>query len=327
MSEPSMNELTPEFEGRYYSPKMQWWCMHMHLRDEGNRDWGFYFWPALGSLDEAWICALYTDDRVIDLTKVHLPLGTLAVGRDGVDVRFGSGNYLKGAFPHYHVRVEGTFEGKTYVLEVEAEARTDAFRAVKDIKGIDWLYVPRLVARGAIQVDGHAQAVTGYSYYERRRGRFWAPGIKLGIWESIPQASPEGLSIPLFYRVWRNDGSAQLQTLTFTTDGKSLVSFPDVDVDIHETHRFSGFEEVEHPMRFTVRAKGERGHAELEVVRSPHRLRMRNYFTEPDPGANAIGMYGTGRTRGTIVCDGNSHSIDADSFGSALFFTRMDSET
>jgi len=315
-------ELTPDFEGRYYSPKMQWWCMHMHLTDDRNQEWGVYFWPALGSLDEAWILSFHSRNELINFTQVHLPLDTLSAARDGVDVRFGN-QFLRGRYPNYHVCLGGMSAGKSYLLDLSCEAETNSFRAVKALRGIDWNYVPRMRASGTLLVGDERRTVKGYSYYERRRGRFWAPGVRLGIWESVPLASKEGFSIPLFYKVWKNDDTPQLQTLSFTADGKTLVEFPKVDVEVLETRKFPGFEDIDHPMRYTIVATGPAGKAELEVTRFPNRLMMRNYFNEPDRKANATGMYGTGRTRGTVVVDGKSYAIDGDSYGSALFFSAL----
>jgi hypothetical protein len=313
-------ELSPEVEGRYYSPKMQWWCAHADLATEGGKDWSFYFWPALGSLDEAWIAALYTDDQVIDLTDLHLPVGTLQTGRKGVDVAYRN-QYIRGTYPEYDIAVEGEHEGEKVRLELHMTATMPAFEALPNLRGITWHYVPQFRVDGTLTHGGKSEAVSGKGYLERRRGRFWAPGIKLGIWESIP-SSASGLSIPLFYKVWRDDDSVQLQTLTFTIDGSTLVDFGNVEVEILETLRLPGAEEVDHPMRFRLRAEGQEGVADLEVVRSPHRLAMRDYFDDPDERAKVVGVYGPGRTSGTIQYLGETHRVDSRSFGSALFFSR-----
>lgn len=316
-----MGELTPEAEGRYYSPKMQWWCVHAHMTDASKKDWSFYFWPALGSIDEAWIATLFTSDQVIDFTQVHLPLGSLHASREGVDVSYGP-NFIRGSYPSYKIHVEGNRGDPAYMVDLQLTAESDSFRAVRDTRGIDWNYIPRLRVTGTIGIAGRSVPVEGHGYYERRRGRFWTPGVKMGLWESIPLASQDGLSIPLFYKVWRDDDSAQVLTLTFTVDGKRLVEFKDVNVDILEATRFEGFTEVAYPMRFRVSASDAEGKADLLITRSPHRLKMRNYFEEPDRSANAVGMYGPGKVQGTLQYKGRSYTVDADSFGSGLFFTR-----
>ncbi|WP_433046358.1 hypothetical protein [Dactylosporangium sp. CS-033363] len=314
-------ELTPAIEGQYFSPKMQWWCAHADLVDSDGTDWSFYFWPALGSLDEAWIATLYTGDEVVDLTEIHLPLGSLKAAREGVDVTFGS-QYIRGTYPDYEISVEGEHNGEPVSLRLSMKANMPAFTAIPNLRGITWHYVPQFEVTGAVSRAGTTKDVTGRGYLERRRGRFWAPGVARGIWESIPAASSGGLSVPLFYKVWRDDGSIQLQTLTFTVDGKELVDFGDVEVDILETAKLPGFEDIDHPMRFRLRAEGDGGQAELEVVRSPHRLMMRNYFIDPDPDAAFAGFYGPGQTTGTITYRGETHVVQSRSFGSALFFSR-----
>lgn len=312
--------LSPEVEGRYYSPKMQWWCAHAELTTESGRNWSFYFWPALGSLDEAWIAALYDDDHIVDLTKLHLPLGTLRASRKGVDVRFEQ-QYIRGTYPHYEIVVEGGSAGERTRLELRMTATMPAFEALPDLRGITWHYVPQLDTEGTLTHNGVSEKVTGAGYLERRRGRFWAPGIKLGIWESVP-TSAGGISVPLFYKVWRDDDSIQLQTLTFTVDGKNLVDFGEITIDILETAHLPGAEDVDHPMRFRLTAKGEDGSADIEVVRSPHRLAMQDYFEDPNESAKVTGVYGPGRTSGTITYHGETHRVDSRSFGSALFFSR-----
>lgn len=315
--------MTAEIEGRYHSPKMQWWCAHADLVSAAGEDWSFYFWPALGSLDEAWIAALYNDSEMIDLTKLHLPVGTLATARKGVDVTFGD-QYIRGTYPEYEIRVTGERDGEPVQLDISMTATMPAFEALPYLRGITWHYVPQFRVSGTLTRGGTSEAVTGNGYLERRRGRFWAPGVRRGLWESIPHAGAGGLSVPLFYKVWRDDDSIQLQTLTFTVDGKALVDFGDIDVDILETARLPGAEEVEHPMRYRVRAEGPDGTAELEVVRSPHRLAMRDYFEDPNEDAKVVGVYGPGHTTGTIDYRGETHRVDNRSFGSALFFSRRD---
>lgn len=314
-------KLTPEMEGQYFSPKMQWWCAHADLTDDTGRAWSFYFWPALGSLDEAWIATLYTDGEVVDLTALHLPVGSIKASRSGVDVTFGD-QYIRGTYPDYEIFVAGTHAGQSVSLRLRMSATMPAFQALPHLRGITWHYVPQFRAEGEVTRGAEVSTVTGTSYLERRRGRFWAPGISRGIWESIPAAAPGGLSAPLFYKVWREDGTIQLQTLTFTVDGNRLVDFGEVDVDIIETTRFDGFAEIEHPTRFRLRAEGEGGSADLEVVRSPHRLMMRDYFVDPDPDAKFAGFYGPGETKGTIDYEGERYVVQSRSFGSALFFSR-----
>src|SRR5262249_14267776 len=77
-------ELTPELGGKYYSPKRRWWCAPADLTDDAGVETALYFWPALGSLDEAWICSLHVGGEVIDLTQLHLPLETFGTSRSGV---------------------------------------------------------------------------------------------------------------------------------------------------------------------------------------------------------------------------------------------------
>lgn len=316
-------ELTKELEGTYYSPKMQWWCAHADLVDESGNETALYFWPALGSLDEAWICSLHTKDELIDLTVLHQPVGTFGTSRSGVDVRFGD-QYIRGTYPDYDIHVEGTHDGMPVSLEIHMTADTAPFEALPDLRGITWHYVPRFSVRGTLALRGAVTTVTGAGYLERRRGRFWSPGIDRGLWESIPGPADSPFSIPLFYKVWKNDGTIQLQTLTFTVDGKSVVDFADVEVDVLETANLPGFEEIDHPMRYRLTAAGDGGSAAIEVVRSPHRLGLRNYFDDPDPRAKWAGLYGAGHAKGAITYQGTEHAVDGPSYGSALFFYEND---
>lgn len=315
------NKMTPEFEGMYYNPKWQWFCAHMNLVDETGKEWSVYFWPAQSQIDDAWILSFHTSEgEMLNFTEVHLPVGTIKAGRTGAEVSYGN-QFFRGSFPRYHAGIGGYANGKSYFLDVVIEAETDAFEAVPNLRGIDWNYIPRMKAAGTLRVDDKLLAVKGYSYLERRRGRFWTPGVARGIWESAPLASKDGLSIPIFYKVFKNDGSAQLQTLTFTADGKTPIEYANIDVEILETTKFPGFEHVDHPTRYTISATGDRGKAELEIVRAPNRLMMNNYLGEPSVKANATGIYGTGRMKGRLDVDGRVYDIDGDSYGSALFFS------
>jgi hypothetical protein len=168
---------------------------------------------------------------------------------------------------------------------------------------------------------GQQTAVTGSGYLERRRGRFWSPGIDRALWESVVEPGPAPFAVPLFYKVWKNDGTVQLQTLTFTVDGTTMVDFGDVEVDILETAKLPGFEEIDHPMRYRLTAEGDGGSAAIDVVRSPHRLAMRDYFDDPDPRAQWAGIYGAGRASGSITYRGQEYPVNGPSYGSALYFT------
>ncbi|HEY1702499.1 MAG TPA: hypothetical protein VGG75_22560 [Trebonia sp.] len=314
-------ELTKELEGTYYSPKMQWWCAHADLIDESGARTGLYLWPALGSLDEAWICSLHTDSEMIDLTTLYQPVGTFKTSRSGVDVQFGE-QYIRGTYPGYDIYVAGTHDGQPVSLEVHMTADTPAFEALPALRGITWHYVARFSVRGTLTLRGKQTSVTGSGYLERRRGRFWSPGIDRGLWESIVEPGPStSFAVPLFYKVWNKDGSIQLQTLTFTVDGKTMVDFGDVEVDIQETAKLPGFEEIDHPMRYRLTAHGDGGSAAIDVVRSPHRLKMRDYFDDPDPRAQWAGIYGAGRASGSITYRGQEYPVNGPSYGSALYFT------
>jgi len=313
-------ELTKDLEGTYYSPKMQWWCAHADLVDDAGNETSLYFWPALGSLDEAWICSLHTKDEMIDLTQLYQPLGTFKTSRSGVDVQFGS-QYIRGTYPEYDIYVEGEKDGETVSLNVHMTAETPAFEALPNLRGITWHYVPRFQVEGTLTRGSTSTAVKGAGYLERRRGRFWTPGINRGLWESIPGAGASPFSIPLFYKVWKNDGTIQLQTLTFTVDGKNMVDFEDVEVDILETANLPGFEEIDHPMRYRLTAEGDGGTASIEVVRNPNRLGLRDYFDDPDPRAKWTGIYGAGHAKGVVTYNGQDHHVDASTYGSALFFS------
>jgi hypothetical protein len=313
-------DLTKEIEGTYYSPKMQWWCAHADLVDDDGHVTAFYFWPALGSLDEAWICSLHTADELIDLTSLHNPLGTFTTSRSGVDVQFGN-QYIRGTYPEYEIHVEGAHDGQPVALTITMKAEIAPYEALPNLRGITWHYVPKFAVTGTLTVRGVTTAVSGGGYLERRRGRFWTPGINRGLWESITMPGGEQFSIPLFYKVWKNDGSIQLQTLTFTTDGKNLVDFAQVDVEVQETAKLPGFEEIDHPMRYRLTAEGDGGKATIDVVRNPHRLAMRNYFDDPDPRAEWAGIYGAGHATGSITHQGTEFPVDGPSYGSALYFT------
>jgi hypothetical protein len=319
MSVLTQAKLTPEIEGKYYSPKMQWWCAHADLTTDEGKDLSFYFWPALGALDEAWICSLHTPEEVIDLTKLYQPLGTFKTTRKGVDVTFGA-QYIRGTYPNYEIHVEGEHKGEAVSLTIRMKALAPPFEAVPNLNGITWHYVPRFEVEGSFTRGKSKHAVRGSGYLERRRGRFWTPGISRGLWESIPAPGAAPFSIPLFYKVWKNDETAQLQTLTFTVDGKSMVDFEKVEVEILETIKIPGFEEIDHPVRFRLAAEGDGGKASLEVVRQHHRLGLRNYFDDPDPRAKWVGFYGAGHTKGSITYRGEKHAVDGRSYGSALFF-------
>jgi hypothetical protein len=312
-------ELTQDLEGTYYSPKMQWWCAHADLVDDSGEAVSLYFWPALGSLDEAWICSLHTADEMKDLTQLYQPLGSFKTSRSGVDVEFGE-QYIKGTYPEYDIHVAGEHNGERVAMTVHMTAETPAFEALPQLRGITWHYVPRFAVEGTYTRGDKEVTVRGTGYLERRRGRFWTPGIERGLWESIPGAGASPFAIPLFYKVWKTDGSIQLQTLTFTVDGKSMVDFDQVEVEMLETATLPGFEEIDHPMRYRLTAAGDGGEASIEVVRSPHRLGMRNYFNDPDPRAKWTGLYGAGRATGTLTYQGTTHTIDAPTYGSALFF-------
>jgi hypothetical protein len=310
-------DLTKEIEGTYYSPKMQWWCAHADLVDDDGHVTAFYFWPALGSLDEAWICSLHTADELIDLTSLHNPLGTFTTSRSGVDVQFGN-QYIRGTYPEYEIHVEGTHDGQPVALTITMKAEIAPYEALPNLRGITWHYVPKFAVTGTLTVRGVTTAVSGGGYLERRRGRFWTPGINRGLWESITMPGGEQFSIPLFYKVWKNDDSPTLQTLCYTLDGQSIQDLGEVDVEVLETIRYD--ERIDHPIRFRVAAEGENCRARLNVTRNPNRLALRDFWGEPDPTRRAVGIYGTGHMEAVVEDAKGRHETSGASFGSALYF-------
>ena len=73
----------------------------------------------------------------------------------------------------------------------------------------------------------------------------------------------------------------------------------------------------------TIRYKQGTRHAQsatIDVVRSPHRLKLRNYFDDPDPRAEWAGIYGAGHASGVITYQGQEHPVEGPSYGSALYF-------
>jgi hypothetical protein len=160
--------------------------------------------------------------------------------------------------------------------------------------------------------------VEGNGYLEKRRGRFWAPSTRHGLWESLPMKSSSGLAIPLFYKVWKNDDSPTLQTLCYTLDGQSIQDLGEVDVEVLETIRYD--ERIDHPIRFRVAAEGENCRARLNVTRNPNRLALRDFWGEPDPTRRAVGIYGTGHMEAVVEDAKGRHETSGASFGSALYF-------
>jgi hypothetical protein len=312
--------MTPEFEGRYSSPKYQWWVTAAHMTTDDGMPWDIYIWPTLGSLDETWLTALYTPTEMIDLTSHNLPTGSFTVSGRGVDVRYGN-NFFSGSFPRYETHVEGEKDGEPVSVDMTLDAESPPFQAVPHLTGISWWLVPTMKATVVIKRGGKTFSGTGHGYMERRRGRFWSPVIKQGVWETLPIVSGGELTVPLIYKVWRRDGSAQLQTLTFSSDhGQTIIDMPEVEMEFLKTDRFPGFEMVDHPTDIRVTARGENMEAELEVIRNPNRLMLRNFLGDPHPESDAIGMYGPSHHKGHVRVGDKRYDIDGRGFGSALFF-------
>jgi hypothetical protein len=313
-------DLTPEIEGRYYPSKMQWICIHADFREkQSGREWQLYWWPSIAARDEGLVMALYQGDRVINLSTFHDPFGTLDFSDQGANIVYPDRTALSGTYPSYDLTLDASDNlGTSYALAIHLEAESKAFRAVKDLKGIDWYYVPRFRVEGTLRTWEGEFDVEGSGYMEKRRGRFWAPGTRNGLWESLPMHSPNGLAVPLFYKVWKNDGSLTLQTLCYTLDGETMNDISGVDVEILETVRYD--ERIEHPVRFRVTAEGPDARATLNVVRNPNRLALRDFWGEPDPSRRAVGIYGTGFTEATVQDATGTYETSGPSFGSALYF-------
>jgi len=313
-------ELTPDIEGRYYHGKMQWICIHADFRErETGREWQLYWWPAIAARDEGLVMALYQGDRVINLSRFHDPFGTMSFADRGANIVYPDRTSLSGTFPHYDLLLDATDNlGTSYGLSLSMDAESKAFEAVRDLRGIDWYYVPRFRVRGTLRTWEGEVEVEGTGYLEKRRGRFWAPGTRHGLWESLSAQGRQGLAVPLFYKVWKNDGSPTLQTLCFTRDGLTMHDLDSVEVEILETRAYD--DQIEHPVRFRVTAEGPDARATLNVTRNPNRLALRDFWGEPDPTRRAVGIYGPGFTE-AIVEDGTGrHETTGPSFGSALYF-------
>ena len=155
-------ELTPEIEGKYYSPKMQWWCAHADLVDADGVETALYFWPALGALDEAWICSLHIGKDVIDLTDLHLPVGTFETVRHGVDVTYGE-QYIRGTYPDYEIAVGGVHNGENVSLKITMDADHARIRGSAQSPG------HHLALRAALRRSGHPRAGWPIAAGSRRR--------------------------------------------------------------------------------------------------------------------------------------------------------------
>lgn len=311
-------ELTPDIEGRYYQGKMQWICIHADFKEQvSGREWQLYWWPAIAPTDEGLVMALYQGDRVINLSRFHDPFGTLYFGQTGAEIVYPERTTLSGTYPSYELTLDAPDNmGQTFGLDIHLEAESKGFQAVKDLTGIDWYYIPRLRVTGTLRTHRGTVEVEGTGYLEKRRGRFWAPSTRNGLWESLPTAS--GMSIPLFYKVWRNDDSPTLQTLCYTADGQTMNDLGQVEVEIMETIRYD--ERIEHPIKYRVSAEGPDGRATMNVVRNPNRLALRDFWGEPVESRRAVGIYGTGHVEATIEDSTGSHEVSGPSFGSALYF-------
>jgi hypothetical protein len=118
--------------------------------------------------------------------------------------------------------------------------------------------------------------------------------------------------------VWKNDGSLTLKTLCYTFDGQTMDDLDEVDVEILETINYEG--QIDHPIKFRVTAEGPDAKAQLNVVRNPNRLALRDFWGEPDNSRRAVGIYGTGYTEATVEDANGKHETAGPSFGSALYF-------
>lgn len=334
-------ELTPEMEGRYYNGKMQWICIHAHFTEsDTGKEWDLYYWPAIAPRDEGIVLSLHSGDELVDLCEFHRPHGYMDFADTGANIDYPGRSVLKGTYPNYALSVDAPDpDGKQYGLDITLDADALGFEAVRDLIGIEWYYCPRLIVSGTLRTPDGEHEVTGTGYIERRRGRFFAQGIRMGIWESLPMQTKDSMAVPLFYKVFRDDDTAQLQTFTYTSDGKSLTDLGQVEVEILETKKLedsdlarsagfgqghSGDRAIEHPVKFRIAAEGPEGRATATVTRNPKRLVLRDFWREPWSEARAIGIYGPGRMEAEIETADGTVKTEGPSFGSALFFWRED---
>jgi hypothetical protein len=313
-------DLTPEIEGRYFNPKMQWICIHADFKEKASgREWQLYWWPSLAATDEGLVMALYQGDRVVNLSRFHDLHGTIEWPSQGASLIYPGATALSGTFPEYDLTLDATDNlGTRYGLDLHMNAESKAFEAVRDLKGIDWYYVPRFEVKGELRTWEGEFEVLGTGYMERRRGRFWAPGTRNGLWESLPAQSKDGVAAPLFYKVWKNDGSLTLQTMCWTLDGQTINDIENVDVEILETIKYD--DRIDHPVRYRVTAEGPEAMVTMSVVRNHHRLALQDFWGEPDPTRRAVGIYGTGFAELTVETDNQKYETSGPTFGSALYF-------
>jgi hypothetical protein len=317
-------DLTSEIEGRYYQPKMQWLCIHAHFAEKvSGREWDLYWWPSIAAKDEGLVMALYQGNRVINLGRFHDPFGTINWDGRGANLTYLGRTALSGTYPNYHLTLDAPDNlGQTYGLDIDLVAESKAFEAVRDLVGIDWYYVPRLKLTGTLRTHEGTVEVTGDGYIEKRRGRFWAPSTRNGLWESFPMHGPDTLAMPLFYKVWKNDDSPTLQTLCYTRDGETMNDLGQVDVEILETIAYD--DRIQHPIRYRATAEGPEGRVTINVVRNPNRLALRDFWGEPVSTRKAVGIYGTGYVEGTVEDAVGKSDFSGSTFGSALYFWSQD---
>ena len=315
-------ELTNELEGRYYHSKMQWICIFADFKEkESGREWDLYWWPAIAPKDEGIILTLHNQERgTINLCQFHQPEGTITwPDLEGANIDYPGRTQLTGHYPNYHIEMDAPDRnGQTYQLSIDMVAESKAFEAVPDLTGITWHYIPRMRLSGTLTTHEGTVEIEGQAYLERRRGRFWSRRGEWALWEGFVQRAPGELGIPLFYKVWEKDGDLTLQTLTYTNDGENLVDLGTVDVEILETQRYD--ENIEHPIKYRATAEGPEGKAVMTVTRDRSRLECRDFWTEPQPEARAVGIYGPGSLEATVEDANGKYEAEGRCYGSALYF-------
>lgn len=304
--------LTPELEGRRTDPSWQWWCVYAHLDRGDGHTWSVYFWPSVSEHSDSLIASVHRDGELVDLSSFPLAPGTIGTADRGVDVEVDA-CWFRGSYPTYRLHLESV----ALSLDLCLRAQGRAYEALAKTRGISWLYLPHVTVEGEVTVGGgRPSAVVGKAYVERRRGRFWSPGVSQGIWETFPAGSATAAALPMFYELRRNDGSPAFAVVAVAVEG-AVVELDHVEVEVFESATAHG---IDHPMTFRVSAEGPEGELDALVVRSPGRLELCDFLAEPRAGARSFGVYGPGEIDGYLRHAGGRVRVAGPTFGSSLRF-------
>ncbi len=313
MSEDDLKKID---EFAHKNELIEWWYFGGLLDKNETKlsEWTLItnFVMARGFVDNL-VCILVPPNETespIDLSGWRLKAGCIKASDKELNVICQTNNWVKGAYPEWHLYMERSKDGHTYLIDVNFKAEVDSnFRIYSIGKSrLGHFAVFRQHMTGTITIDNEKFPVSGGSYYEHMYGFIDPKSSRGWYWYCVPRTNKGDLSINIALGVSPTDEIFH-KFVYFTEDGKNFGEFLNYNFEILET---KSYQDITYPFKFRISEKNENGELDATITRA---LNPCQDLHQTPLGTVAF-ITGNAKVVGTIVWKGKEYDITGRSIGS-----------